>query len=176
MDIFMYDHTIDGIPVQHEKFHWSKTGLTGFYDPNHPELETLPRLIQKNGHADDRNMILKMDIEGAEYSVFQTIDDDTLNRFKQIVLEFHDLTNPATENNVAFMTDKLNATHQLVHVHANNYGSYIVRGGAILPSLIEGTYLRRADYKFVKSRRFFPTAIDQPNKAAAPDINLGYWG
>ena len=176
IDIFQYDHTIERLPKEHPKFHWVKTGLIGYYSSNHPELETLPRLIIQNGHEDDHNMIFKMDIEGAEYSVFQAIDETTLGRFKQIVLELHFLMNPSFENALGLCLDKINATHQLVHVHANNFGRYIIRGGLILPDVIEVTYLRRTDYKFVKSRRFFPAAIDMPNYPGSPDIPLGYWG
>ena len=176
LDIFMYDHTIDGLPKEHPKFHWFKKGLIGKPDPNYPDLETLSTLVEQNGHGDDYNMILKMDIEGAEYGIFQQIDIDTIRRFKQIVLEFHALTTIDYEEFIGMALDKLNATHQLVHVHANNYSKHIVRGGLVLPATIEGTYLRRSDYKFVKSQKFYPTPLDMPNKATRPDINLGYWG
>ena len=176
IDVFMYDHTINALPEENPNFHWSKTGLTGVFEPNHPELETLPRLIQKNGHGYDYDMILKMDIEGAEYNVLQAIDTDTLNHFSQIVMEIHFLLNPKYENLIGFCLDKLNATHQLVHIHANNHGSYLVRGGLVLPDVVEATYLRRADYNFIKSQRFFPTAIDRPCNPISPEINLGYWG
>lgn len=175
-DVFMYDHTIDALPKTHPKFHWSKTGLTGIYDPARPELETLPRLIDKNGHLDDHNMILKMDIEGAEYGIFEHIDDITIKRFKQIVLEFHGLLNGGLENAIGLALDKLNATHQLVHIHANNHSGYVIRSGLVLPDVVEAVYLRRSDYQFVKSQRFFPTSLDMPNHPGRPDINLGYCG
>lgn len=176
IDIFQYDHTIEQLPKEHPKFHWFKTGLIGSYSPEHPEFKTLPRLIKQNGHEDDHNMILKMDIEGAEYSVLQAIDEEDICRFKQIVMEMHRLTDATFENILEFCADKINATHQLVHIHANNFGSILIRGGIVLPDTIEVTYLRRSDYKFVKSRRFFPTALDMPNTPAKYEINLGYWG
>ena len=175
-DIFMYDHTIDGLPAQHPKFHFFKTGITGEFDANHPELETLPRLIERNGHTDDRNMILKMDIEGAEYLTFAEIDRNTLTRFSQIVLELHFLTAPDMEDTICFVLEKLNATHQLVYVHANNNSPFLFVGGKILPETIEATYLRKGSYRFKESSRFFPTELDTPNCPAAPDIAMGYWG
>ena len=174
----MYDHTINALPEENPHFHWSKTGLTGVFDPNHPELETLPRLIKRNGHENDYNMILKMDIEGAEYSVLQTIDEDTLNHFSQILIEFHWLTSMQIENEIGMCLDKLNATHQLVHAHGNGTTGkeYIIRGGLVLPMLIEGTYLRRSDYKFVKSKKFYPTKLDMPSTPGNTEIPMGYWG
>ena len=123
-------------------------------------------------------MILKMDIEGWEYNVLKTIDEDTLNHFSQIIIEFHFLTNMMLENEIGMCLDKLNSTHQLVHAHGNGSKGteYIIRGGLVLPMLIEGTYLRRSDYKFVKSRRFFPTKLDMPATPGNSEIPMGYWG
>ena len=175
-DIYMYDHTIDGLPQDHVKFHFFRTGITGIYDQQHPELETLPRLLEKNGHKDDYNILLKMDIEGSEYGVFSEIDRDTLLHFSQIVIEFHSLFSRELENVICYTLDRLNATHQLVHVHANNCDAAVCHGGKMLPKTLEATYLRKNRYQFKKSDRFFPTEIDQQNTIYKPEIILGYWG
>ena len=178
MDIFMYDHTIKEVPLPKTlpQFHFFPTGITGTYSADKPELKTLPQLIRQNGHEQDYNMILKMDIEGAEYDVLQTIDADSLSHFRQIVLEFHNLLDLGLENTIGFALDKLNGLFQLVHIHANNYAKYTVRGGWVMADALEGTYLRRDNYKFTTSTRFFPTAFDSPNTPKLPEIQLGYWG
>ena len=137
IQLYMYDHTIEAPAETHPNFHFFKTGLTGVYQPEHPELETLPRLIRQNGHENDYRMILKMDIEGSEYNVLTEIDEDTLQHFMQIVIEFHELCFMPGENTFLFALDKLNATHQLVHVHANNYQGAIIRCGKVLPQVLE---------------------------------------
>ena len=175
-DIYMYDHTIEGLPQEHVKFHFFRTGITGIYDQQHPELETLPRLLEKNGHKDDYNILLKMDIEGSEYGVFSEIDRETLLHFSQIVIEFHSLFSRELENVICYTLDRLNATHQLVHVHANNCDVAVCHGGKMLPKTLEATYLRKNRYQFKKSDRFFPTEIDQQNTIYKPEIILGYWG
>ena len=197
IEIFMYDHTIDGLPQEHEHFHFFKTGITGIYDPAHPELETIPRLIKKNGHQDDYNMVLKMDIEGAEYDFLENVDEDTLNHFSQIVIEFHWFLHKffqptGLENKILFSLDKLNSTHQLVHIHGNNASPIIsnptinngkpiftppgiARNGLVLPNLLECTYLHKERYKFKESKRFFPTPLDRADDPGRPDINLGFW-
>ena len=29
IDVYMYDHTIDSLPYENDKFHWKKIGITG---------------------------------------------------------------------------------------------------------------------------------------------------
>ena len=117
-----------------------------------------------------------MDIEGSEYGVFSEIDRDTLLHFSQIVIEFHSLFSRELENVICYTLDRLNATHQLVHVHANNCDAAVCHGGKMLPKTLEATYLRKNRYQFKKSDRFFPTEIDQQNTIYKPEIILGYWG
>ena len=176
IQVYQYDHTIDSPPEICSNFHFSKKGLTGIWRSEHPEMETLPRLIAQNGHSRERNMVLKMDIEGSERSVLREIDINTLRQFSQIVIEFHDLCNSKFENDLIFGLDKLNATHQLVYVHGNNHRTVAVRGGKVLPDVLETTYLRRDDYQFKSSSQCFPTSLDFPNAKGKADILLGYWG
>ena len=136
-----------------------------------------------------------MDIEGYEWDVIENIDIDTLSHFSQIVLEMHwflskDLKPSGLENKILFSLDKLNATHQLVHIHGNNASPIlrnpqngqpiftppgIMRSGMVLPNSMECTYLRKDKYKFKESKRFFPTSLDRACDRGRPDINLGFW-
>lgn len=43
-----------------------------------------------NNHNLDKVDLLKMDCEGCEYEVFRNIDDETISRIDNIILEFHD--------------------------------------------------------------------------------------
>ena len=56
-DVFMYDHTIDGLPEQNARFHWSKLGISDG-TTNDERLKTLEELISHNGHEGKRDMIL----------------------------------------------------------------------------------------------------------------------
>ena len=38
-------------------------------------------------------LILKMDVEGTEFDALEAVQDDTLDRFEQIILEVHWLNN-----------------------------------------------------------------------------------
>ena len=177
IEVFMYDHTIGRLPRNHPKFHYFKTGVTG--SNKGVNLKTLATLIAENNHITCKNLILKMDIEGCEWDVFQEISSSTINQFYQIVVEFHYLTQGVYESNhkIVEVLKKINQTHQSIHVHANaNVASYpLWIGELILPSVLEVTYIRRVDFrdKLIKNTRLFPTEHDQPTLACWPDVYLG---
>ena len=175
MDVYMYDHTIEGLPESNDKVHWFKIGLAGIYREATPMLKTLPMLLEENGHSQTNNMVLKMDIEGAEWEVLANIDEAILKQFSQIAFEFHGLNNLAQESIITAALQKLNSVHQLVHVHGNNWEGYKMADGLVLPDALECTYLNKAQYDFKPSNKFFPLAIDQINNPWKPEIVLGKW-
>lgn len=172
MDIYMYDHTIDGLPENNSHFHYYKTGVTGIYEEEHPELKTLISILQENGHINEKNLVLKMDIEGAEYDVIQN-SSEILQNFSQITLEYHNLLDEKQKEKIQSALKTLNKTHQLVYVHANNYGKFIIQNGVCLPDLLEATYVRKSDWQFKETKKVFPTEIDNPNHPDLPEIILG---
>ena len=174
-DVYMYDHTIEALPEERAGFHFQCTGLGSDMDAGDPALKTLPELLKENGHSEERGMILKIDIEGAEWAVLRDLEEDILRQFSQIVFEFHDLVRPEKEEIIVQAMEKLNRTHQLVHLHANNYGTYLQVGGMVLPELLEGTYLLREEYRFEECGERVPSPLDAPNCVYLPDIFLGVW-
>ena len=176
IEIYMYDHTIEKLPKQNPRFHFFKEGVTG--DPEEKGLETLSNLIRRNGHERSKNLLLKMDIEGYEWSVFEETPSDVIGQFVQIVIELHGLIpsrSKADLSQLLSVLKKINQTHQSVHVHANGYCPISWLGELALPNLLEVTYVRRADYadRLVPNTRTFPTEIDQPTFPWLPDVNLG---
>lgn len=174
LDVYMYDHTISGLPSDNKRFHFSPVGLSG-ESAQTENLKSLSELMRQNGHSEEYGMILKIDIEGAEWDVLCGIDEDVLRHFSQIVFEFHELIYPGNEEKVQAAMNKLNRTHQLVHIHANNFGNYLQSGGAILPELIEGTYLLRDEYTFTDKTASVRWDIDSANNPILPEIDLGVW-
>ena len=178
-DVFMYDMTIDKLPYENEKFHFFKEGIGGVKDET-KLLDTLENFIARNGHENNSNMILKMDVEGAEWNFLETVSSETLNKFDQMTFEFHGMIAPKTADEMARtinLIDKINATHTLVHVHGNNSGYYIqVDNVGNIPSLLELTYLRNENHTFYDDEAILlPIAFDNPNHPALVDIPLGYW-
>lgn len=174
-DVYMYDHTIDGLPERNPRFHWSKLGIADGVT-NDDRLKTLEELISRNGHEGQRDMILKMDVEGAEWGFLESVKSETLSQFSQMTFELHDVINPSDTERVLSILRKINKTHQLVHLHANNSGNYITIGGKNFCSLFEVSYALRDKYKFSDEYDVnLPLEIDMPNVPVWPEIPLGHW-
>lgn len=169
IDVFMYDHTVDNLPEENPHFHFFKYGIGG---KSEGVFKTLDDLISENGHENDNNMILKMDIEGSEWEVIE--NTEALGKFSQIAIELHDLCRTADER-IIFCLEKLVKTHAPVHIHANNCSDVCFFGDAMLPDALEITYLRRSDFVFSENTRFFPTKLDMKNDTSKPEIMLGKW-
>ena len=168
IDVYMYDHTIDGLPEQDTRFHFFKTGLAGEDSGN---LKTLGTIIRENDHENNKNMILKMDIEGWEWEVIN--QTDCISQFSQIAVELHGLCDFDNKNIIPAL-DKLNETHIPVHIHANNCSPVMFFGGLVLPDALEVTYLRKTDFEFSENTRSFPTELDMVNDPSKPEIILDF--
>lgn len=174
-DIYMYDHTIDGLPEDNDGYHWEKKGIIGTYDASSQELITLDMMIKQNNHCKESEMILKIDVEGAEWEVFANIEMDLLGKFSQIVVEFHDVCNIDNLPLKIKALTNINKTHVPVHVHGNNWKDYICCRDFCLPDALEVSYVNKNIYDVTPKSKFFPTAIDQPNNNRYNDLILGKW-
>ncbi len=174
-DVYMYDHTIDGLPEDNPRFHWSKLGISDGMTQD-DRLKSLEELIALNGHEGKRDMILKMDVEGAEWGFLDGVKSETLAQFGQITFEIHDMINPANPERVLNALRKINITHQLIHIHANNNGTYLSVGSKNFSSLLEVSYVLRDKYKFAGEYDVnLPLGLDMPNAKSIPEIELGHW-
>ncbi len=170
--IYMYDHTIDGLPEQNERFHWSKTGVAS--EKNCPsELKSLEELIRENGHEAQRNMVLKMDVEGAEWGCIEMTDPSVLDRFDQIVMELHGMIQFGKKEKILRALKKLNETHQCIHIHPNNYSMWVIADDVIYINCYEVTFVNRNRYTFSKCMHTLPHEKDAPCDPLAPELVLG---
>lgn len=180
IDVYMYDHTIEGLPETHPRFNYFRVGISGTEEDNAVGLKTLGQLIEENGHVDCSNLIMKIDVEGYEWGVFENCPHEVLNQFSQIAIEFHGLVtafDPDKHQRVVDVLSRLNQTHQSVHVHANGHEIPLWIGGLVVPPLLEVTYVRRKDYedRFIENSRQFPTKLDQCSLPGWQDVHLGFF-
>lgn len=177
-NIYMYDPTIEALPYERPEFHFFKEGLAGA-TITEKNMDTLENFIIKNNHTNKKHMILKIDIEGAEWDFLSTVKSSTLEQFDQILFEFHDMIKAKTEEEwqkTISLLEKINETHVPVHIHGNNCDSVITINNQPYPNALEVTYVNKSIYEcFTDKTLKLPRSIDAPNDKGRPDIVLGKW-
>ena len=154
IDVYMYDHTINGLPYNKTKFHWQKKGLAGKGEKT-KNLDTLENYIIQNGHKDEKNMILKIDTEGAEWNALIDISEDVLNQFKYILMELH--FNDLQKGNIYYQVlKKLHKTHQVFYHRCAMRNVMIQFGNNNICSAIELSYVIRKGNSFEKDDSIYP--------------------
>lgn len=175
IDVFQYDPTIFNIPEYNDRFHFFKVGIAGA-DNFEIHMLTLETILKINGHDNKQNMILKMDVEGAEWECIESTPEDVFNKFDQLVFEMHGITDESNRTKIVSSIKKISRTHQLVWIHGNNYSKAEQADGIIVPDCIEVLYLNRQKYCFESSSCVFPYELDQPNNNRLFDFDMGNWG
>ncbi len=175
MDIHMYDHTIPFLPESHERFHFHRTGISNRDEAENNKL-SMETILAMNGDIDNENLILKMDVEGAEWEFLNDAPSELLKHFVQITFELHRLTDIKNEKKILNALHKLNETHQLVWIHANNFGHIEEAAGIEIPAYIEVTYLNKSRYRFKDAPCCFPLEIDMADSPQIEEVVLGNWG
>jgi hypothetical protein len=184
IEVYMYDHTIDVLPYNDmyhsdKHFHFFKTGICG-KNNNSENLKTFEQLLKINGHENEKNIILKIDTEGAEWDSLPDVSEETMERCNQIAVEFHwlkQMINDEKYKKICDLLKKINKTHQSVHIHACNFDSYEIINGVPIPNVIEVAYARKSNHKFTKNYKCYPIkGLDKPNTPIREDYFLGFCG
>jgi hypothetical protein len=132
-----------------------------------------------------KNLILQMDIEGAEWLVLESTPDQLLKRFKLLVIEFHSFDQlvgrASSFRIVEDIFNRLLDNFSPVHVHVNNCSSARkTRPKGLagftrsenLPNVFEITLLRKDLVPPESHYSQIPNDLDTKNCQALPDIPL----
>lgn len=168
LDVFLADYSVDGPATPHPRFVFDKRFVGSVTDERCMTLD--------DWHAaklgdDAGDLLLQMDIEGAEYETLLAASPTLLAKFRIMVIEFHWL--PQLWNEPFFKIasrafEKLLATHSVVHIHPNNCCGSVTSAGIEIPRIAEFTWLRNDRLRAREHQRVFPHALDRPNVAKAP--------
>lgn len=172
-EVYMFDHTIEALTVEHGNFRFYREGI-GPADEGETRTHSLEHYMTRFGHTRD-DMILKIDVEGAEWDSINAVPDARLRQFEQIVLEFHRLhliEDVRLRGTVAGALEKLNRHFTLHHVHANNFADIATCGGLAVCPVIEASYVRTDLVERRPSRTVYPTGLDTPCQPGKRDILL----
>lgn len=167
---YAFDGTINEYPFEYtENITFIKKNINSFNNVNNTNLSFLTNIFN--------NIFLKMDIEGGEYQWLLQMNEIQLNKFKQIVIEFHGISNDewgCSYNDKVKCLQKLSSTHYIVHAHGNNYG--FTKNN--IPDVIELTYVNKNYFDSVPefNKEALPIKnLDFPNNSYAGDINLNFY-
>lgn len=151
--------------------------------PGTPDAITLEDWVRDlaPGSAD---LLLQMDIEGAEYRNLLDAPPEVLRRFRVIVMELHGLkklNDPGAMATVFLpLFDKLGADFDCVHAHPNNCASaiHLAPLDVQVPPTLELTLLRKDRVSAVDSTRRVAPQIPHPldivrNVRLKPPLFLG---
>jgi hypothetical protein len=164
-----FDGTIDNYPIKYtKKIIFYKRNISSYKDNKNANLDYFTEHY--------KNIFLKMDIEGSEYSWLLYLSKEQLNKFKQIVIEFHGINDDSwnfKKSDKIECFKKLADTHYPIHIHGNNNGPLTEN----IPDVVEITYLRKDlfDKKPILNRQSLPIKeLDYPNVYYSNDYDLNF--
>jgi hypothetical protein len=120
----------------------------------------------------NNNIFIKMDIEGGEIPWIKSLSDKQMNKFEQIVMEFH---LPYSDKEIDVF-DKINTNHILIHLHVNNCCGFRNHRGVSMPNVFECTYVHKKYFTqpIKLNTSPIPDPIDMRNIEGAPECCINW--
>ena len=151
-NVYAFDGTIDNLPKENSKITFIKKNI-GYHNDN--AYTNIHDIIDVN-----ESIFVKMDIEGCEIPWVKSLSNEQMNKFEQIVMEFHF---PFSDNEIDVF-DKINKHHYLIHFHANNCCGTRNHNGVIIPNVFECTYLHKKYFTTIElNKESIPSNLDMKN-------------
>lgn len=175
MKAFLADKSVDKPAEENELFHFTKK-FVGSVSGN--DFMTLDDWVASSLPSTDSDLLLQIDIEGAEYEVFLSASEALMRRFRIIVVEFHSLEqlwNKPFFDLAKRAFDKVQKFHSCVHIHPNNCCVAVTRDGIEIPSVMEFTFLRADRIERSSPQTVFPHPLDRDNCPAPPMVLPKCW-
>lgn len=171
--VHQFDHTVQAPPRTHARCHFHQRRISA---TKQPDSETLASIFEYAASLEPASAILKIDIENAEWEAFATVDPDVLDRFSQILCEFHLFEHFHDDAHYALAlaaVANLRRSFDVVHVHGNNFADWTFIDGRPLPFVIEVALVNRRRARTVPNEtETFPTRLDRPNDYSRADYFL----
>jgi hypothetical protein len=169
---FLADYSVEAPPILRPEFAFDKKFLGS---TNSKQFLTLASWKDKYLRDYTGDLILQMDIEGAEYQVILNAPDELLNQFRILVIEFHSLDrlfDPLLFEIISSCFEKLLGSFCVVHIHPHNFYGSVKRGKIEIPRLMEFTFLNKKRIGDTSPARVFPNPLDAPNVPSRKHLPL----
>lgn len=166
---FLADASVTEAPESHPLLRFERRYLGSHKGGRYITLDDW--VLQHDEQFEPGDLLLQMDIEGAEYDVLIHATPEMLDRFRMIVLELHGLQRLYLNGFRVFFDSvmrKLLANHAIVHMHPNNCCGTASWGGVEIPRVMELTLLRRDRLAATGYCEDFPHVLDRDNTPRPP--------
>lgn len=164
MKIFLADASVDKPGEMHPSFSFEKKFVGSVSDDL---FMTIDEWVEKSLPEDTTSdLMLQMDIEGAEWEVLHNVSEEVLERFRIIVIELHDLQQLWSLPFFSFASralERVLKSHVCVHIHPNNCSGVMEKNGIGIAPVIEVTFLRRDRMGEMLATNTFPHKYDRDN-------------
>ena len=159
------DYSVDAPAVSRPEFAFEKK-----YVASYPSATTMTMddWAERSLGRYSGDLLLQMDIEGAEFETLLNTSPRLLEQFRIMVIEFHylhQLWNKPWFMLVSRVFRKLLSTHSVVHIHPNNCCGSLKSRGLELPRVAEFTFYRNDRFSERKLCDRFPHPLDCDNTA-----------
>jgi len=172
MKIFLADASVGGPDLKGIKNNFIKKNI-GIISNNNSI--TLDDWINSSRLEKNSDLLLQMDIEGGEYFSLINVSNHLINRFRIIIVEFHNLHNMWLHDFHLLLSNtfkKLLQNHTIVHLHPNNCCGIENRMGVQIPRVMEFTFLRNDRITKKKKQLNFPHYLDKDCTEEKPHLSL----
>ena len=175
--VTMFDPTVSELPspVPGGTFHRIGIGVLGALpspDLHGMDLRPLDGLLALAGVSGSTELLLKIDVEGAEWAALCDVD---FSVFQQVLIEMHDIariSDPKQAEAVLETVRKLAQTHYPVHIHANNEGAFNRFDRFWFPDVIEVSYVRKDLLTGATPATHLVEGLDIPSNPQYPDYDM----
>ena len=172
--VTMFDPTVRRPPARVPNGVFHRLGVCGRGNATQ-QFRPLDELVEMAGLAESQDLLLKMDVEGAEWPTLSTLRRGELSPYRQIVLELHNLGRLANSETATPILTALRAvrdTHLPVHVHANNYSRLHRFADDWFPDAVEVSFVRRDVAGEVAPAECVHSPLDVPSDQRVAEIDL----
>ena len=168
---FLADNTVN----YNGKYDFIKKNLNSFNDDKNIKLtDWINEKLPSPDNKLNNKLLLQMDIEGSEIEVLYNVSLECLDRFKIIIIEFHhfhDIFTPLGLKIYNDLFDKILKTHNIIHIHPNNFLRTVNFLNNKISRLYEITFINKKDCKYVKKIDYsLPHKLDHRCVPSLPEI------
>jgi hypothetical protein len=169
---FLADASVPHAPIDGPLVDFEKKFI-GVVDDG--DFITIESWVEQKLPGRSRDLLLQMDIEGAEWPVLLNMPLKTLLSFRILVLELHHLNRVFDSFGFEIIKsclDRLLASFYIVHLHPNNVSPMFSNGAVTLPHALEATMIRKDRATVTGYATSFPHPLDVDNVARRRHVVL----